>query len=87
MVAPYTEPGWAPLFLLARAVVTEVGGAICHGAIVAREYGIPAVVGVQGASTAIHDGDEITVDGNEGTVTLGRGAKDRNVKTMQVDAA
>jgi len=69
LVAPYTEPGWAPLFLLAGGLVMEVGGAICHGAIVAREYGIPAVVGVKGAAAAIKDGDRITVDGNAGTVT------------------
>ncbi|MDP2807709.1 MAG: PEP-utilizing enzyme [bacterium] len=47
----------------------EVGGSICHGAIVAREYGIPAVVGVKGATSLIKDGDTITVDGDEGTVT------------------
>gem|GEM_PF-70998 len=70
LVAPYTEPGWAPLFLLARAVVMEVGGAICHGAIVAREYGIPAVVGVKGALAAIKDGQTITVDGSRGEVRL-----------------
>ncbi len=68
LVAPYTEPGWAPLFLLARALVMEVGGSICHGAIVAREYGIPAVVGVRGATELIRDGDEITVDGDRGVV-------------------
>lgn len=68
LVAPYTEPGWAPLFLLARALVMEVGGAVCHGAIVAREYGIPAVVGVKGAISSIRDGQEITVDGNRGEI-------------------
>lgn len=68
LVAPYAEPGWAPLFLLARAVVMEVGGSLCHGAIVAREYGIPAVVGVPGAIGRIQDGDVITVDGDRGEV-------------------
>lgn len=68
LVAPYTEPGWAPLFLLAKALVMEVGGAVCHGAIVAREYGIPAVVGVKGALAAIKDGQTITVDGTKGEV-------------------
>ncbi len=68
LVAPYTEPGWAPLFLLARALVMEVGGAVCHGAIVAREYGIPAVVGAKGALAAIKDGQEIMVDGTKGEV-------------------
>ncbi len=70
LVAPYTEPGWAPLFLLARAVVMEVGGAVCHGAIVAREYGIPAVVGATGATAAIRDGDRIIVDGDAGSVEI-----------------
>ncbi len=70
LVAPYTEPGWAPLFLLAKGLVMEVGGALCHGAIVAREYGIPAVVGVNGATARIKDGDEITVDGNSGEVVI-----------------
>ncbi|MRR10772.1 pyruvate, water dikinase, partial [bacterium] len=68
LVAPYAEPGWAPLFLLARAVVMEVGGSLCHGAIVAREYGIPAVVGLPGATGRIKDGDVITVDGDRGEV-------------------
>ncbi|MBU1576174.1 MAG: hypothetical protein KJ869_03080 [Candidatus Edwardsbacteria bacterium] len=70
LVAPYTEPGWAPLFLLAKALVMEVGGALCHGAIVAREYGIPAVVGVNRATKEIKDGDEIMVDGNSGEVRI-----------------
>lgn len=70
LVAPYTEPGWAPLFLLARALVMEVGGAVCHGAIVAREYGIPAVVGVKGALGCIRDGQRIVVDGTRGEVIL-----------------
>ncbi|MDO9026509.1 MAG: PEP-utilizing enzyme, partial [bacterium] len=70
LVAPFTEPGWAPLFLLSKALVMEVGGSICHGAIVAREYGIPAVVGVKGASVLIKDGDIITVDGDAGEVIL-----------------
>ncbi|MBP7868153.1 MAG: hypothetical protein KA419_19660 [Acidobacteria bacterium] len=70
LVAPYTEPGWAPIFLLAGGLVMDVGGAVCHGAIVAREYGIPAVVGAGGATRLIRDGDEITVDGDRGEVRL-----------------
>ena len=70
LVAPYAEPGWAPLFLLAAGVVMEVGGRLCHGAIVAREYGIPAVVGVREATLRIRDGDVISVDGNLGEVRL-----------------
>jgi pyruvate,water dikinase len=68
LVAPTTEPGWAPLFLLAGGLVMEVGGAICHGAIVAREYGIPAVVGARGATSLIQDGETITVDGYRGEI-------------------
>lgn len=71
LVAPYTEPGWAPIFLLAGGLVMDVGGAACHGAIVAREYGIPAVVGTRGATRSIRDGDTITVDGDRGEVRLG----------------
>jgi len=70
LVAPHTDPGWTPLFLTAKALVMEVGGTACHGAIVAREYGIPAVVGVKGAIRAIRNGDEIMVDGDEGKVFL-----------------
>jgi phosphohistidine swiveling domain-containing protein len=75
LVAPYTEPGWAPLFLLSKALVMEVGGSICHGAIVAREYGIPAVVGAKGAMERIKDGDMITVDGDSGEVIISENLK------------
>ncbi|MFI6504743.1 PEP/pyruvate-binding domain-containing protein [Nonomuraea typhae] len=71
LVCPSTDPGWTPLFLNAAAVVTETGGMISHGTTVAREYGIPAVVGVAGATTRIHDGQLITVDGSRGTISLG----------------
>jgi pyruvate,water dikinase len=70
LVAPSTDPGWAPLFLTAAGLVTETGGTMSHGAIVAREYGIPAVVGVIGATERIRSGQHITVDGTMGTVTL-----------------
>jgi pyruvate,water dikinase len=56
LVAPSTDPGWTPMFLRARAVVMEVGGYLSHGAIVAREYGIPAVVNVQGVMKTLKDG-------------------------------
>ncbi len=69
LVAPSTDPGWTPLFLQAAGLVMEVGGAMAHGAIVAREYGLPAVVGVAGATTHIRTGQQITVDGSAGTVT------------------
>lgn len=70
LVAPSTDPGWTPLFLTAGGLVTETGGAMSHGAIVAREYGIPAVVGVAGATTRMHTGQSVTVDGTTGVVTF-----------------
>lgn len=70
LVAPHTDPGWTPLFLVCKALVTEVGGFLSHGATVAREYGIPAVVNVKGATAQIHTGDFIRVDGTGGRITL-----------------
>ncbi len=70
LVAPSTDPGWTPLFLKAAGLVMEVGGAMAHGAIVAREYGLPAVVGVAGATERIATGSRITVDGTAGTVVI-----------------
>lgn len=70
LVAPSTDPGWTPLFLTAGGLVMEMGGSMSHGAVVAREYGIPAVVGVPDATTKITTGQLITVDGAAGTVTL-----------------
>jgi len=71
LVAPLTNPVWTPLFALAAAVVTESGGILSHGAIVAREYGIPAVMGVDGATELLRDGMVVTVDGTRGLVTPG----------------
>jgi phosphohistidine swiveling domain-containing protein len=68
LVAPSTDPGWTPLFLRAAALVTEVGGYLSHGAIVAREFGIPAVVNVPDALTLIRDGEPVLVDGDSGQV-------------------
>jgi len=68
LVAPSTDPGWTPLFLTAGGLVMEMGGPNSHGAVVAREYGIPAVVGVPDATSLIATGQRITVDGGEGTV-------------------
>ncbi|CAJ36499.1 phosphoenolpyruvate synthase [Methanocella arvoryzae] len=70
LVAPYTDPGWTPLFSSARGLVTEVGGMMTHGSVVAREYGIPAVVGVEGATRLIKDGSRIRVDGTRGYVQV-----------------
>ncbi|MDT7786735.1 MAG: rifampicin phosphotransferase [Pseudonocardiales bacterium] len=69
LVAPSTDPGWTPLFLTAGGLVMEMGGSNSHGAVVAREYGIPAVVGVREAVTRIKTGERITVDGSTGAVT------------------
>lgn len=70
LVAPSTDPAWTPLFLRASAVVMETGGIISHGAIVAREYGIPAVVNVSGVMELISEGQTIEVDGDEGKIVL-----------------
>lgn len=70
LVAPSTDPAWTPLFALASAVVTEVGGILSHGAIVAREYGIPAVMGVRGITAALSTGQVVQVDGNRGRVQV-----------------
>jgi rifampicin phosphotransferase len=68
LVAPSTDPGWTPLFMTAGALVMEMGGVISHGAVVAREFGIPAVVGVPDATTRLRTGQTVTVDGAAGTV-------------------
>lgn len=68
LVTPSTDPGWTPLFLTAGALVMEMGGVISHGAVVAREYGIPAVVGVPDATTRLRTGQRVTVDGAAGTI-------------------
>ena len=68
LVAPSTDPGWTPLFLTAGGLVMEMGGSNSHGAVVAREYGIPAVVGVPDATLRLSTGQKITVDGGAGTV-------------------
>jgi rifampicin phosphotransferase len=70
LVAPSTDPGWTPLFLTAGGLVMEMGGPNSHGAVVAREYGIPAVVGVADATTRIKTGEEITLDGASGVVRM-----------------
>jgi phosphohistidine swiveling domain-containing protein len=70
LVAPSTDPGWTPLFLTAGGLVMEMGGSNSHGAVVAREYGIPAVVGVPEATHKIETGQLIIVDGAAGLVSL-----------------
>ena len=70
LVTQATDPGWTPIFPLVSGLVLEIGGQLSHGAIVAREYGIPAVLNVQGAMRRIRDGQVITVDGNTGRVFM-----------------
>ncbi len=70
LVCPTTTPAWTPLFPKAAGLVTDIGGILAHGSIVAREYGIPAVLGLKDATKRIADGQRITVDGDMGTVTL-----------------
>lgn len=69
LVCAFTNPAWTPLFALAGAVVTDAGGAASHAAIVAREYGIPAVMGTGTATRLLRDGERVSVDGTRGTVT------------------
>ena len=70
LVTTYTDPSWTPLFLAIKGLVTEVGGLMTHGAVIAREYGLPAVVGVEHATRLIRDGQRIRVHGTEGCVEI-----------------
>jgi len=70
LVAEFTDPGWTPLFINASGLILEVGGALTHGAVVAREYGIPAVVGVREATTRLQSGQHVRVDGKRGIVEI-----------------
>ena len=74
LIATYITPAWSPLLGIAGAVVTDTGGALSHGSIVAREYGIPAVMGTNNATKVIQDGQIVTVDGNRGLVLTERSA-------------
>jgi pyruvate,water dikinase len=70
LVVRTTTAPWTPLFATVAAVVTDAGGVLCHAAVVAREYGIPAVVGTGRGTSAIRDGDRVEVDGDAGTVRV-----------------
>jgi pyruvate,water dikinase len=70
LVCPGTDPAWTPLFLTAGGLITEVGGMMTHGSVVAREYGIPAVVGVHQATARLKDGQRIRVDGTTGKIAI-----------------
>ncbi|PGD11968.1 phosphoenolpyruvate synthase [Bacillus wiedmannii] len=70
LVTAFTDPGWTPLFVSIKGLVTEVGGLMTHGAVIAREYGLPAVVGVENATKRIKDGQRIRVHGTEGYIEM-----------------
>lgn len=70
LITPFTDPSWTPLFVSIKGLVTEVGGLMTHGAVIAREYGLPAVIGVENATTRIQDGDHIRVNGTEGYIEI-----------------
>jgi pyruvate,water dikinase len=70
LVTRQTDPGWGPVFPLISGLVIERGGMLSHGAIIAREFGIPSVVGVQGATSRIAHGARVRVDGDRGVVRI-----------------
>ena len=70
LVTAYTDPSWTPLFVAIAGLVTEVGGLMTHGAVIAREYGLPAVVGVEHATRLIRDGQRIRLHGTDGYVEI-----------------
>ena len=70
LVTKFTDPGWTPLFVSVKGLVTEVGGLMTHGSVIAREYGIPAVVGVENVTKLVQDGQRIRVNGTEGYVEI-----------------
>ena len=70
LVCTYTDPEWTPLFALAAGVVVDTGGTLSHAAIVAREYGIPAVLATGDATLKLKDGDMILVNASDGTVSI-----------------
>jgi pyruvate,water dikinase len=70
LVTPFTDPSWTPVFVTIKGLVTEVGGMMTHGAVVAREYGLPAVVSVENATGLIRDGQTIRINGTDGFVEL-----------------
>ena len=70
IVCPSSNPSWVPVFAIAGGLVTNTGGVISHAAVVAREFGLPAVVGTVDATTRIADGRSVEIDGTRGTVRL-----------------
>lgn len=70
LVTTFTDPSWTPVFVAIKGLVTEIGGMMTHGAVVAKEYGLPAVVGVENATKRIKDGQRIRINGTEGFVEI-----------------
>jgi pyruvate,water dikinase len=70
LVVPYTDSGWSPLLAQVGGLIAEVGGRLSHGAIVAREYGIPAVMDIHNATKLLQDGQRVRLDGTRGTVEI-----------------
>ena len=70
LVCPSTDPAWVPLFVNAKALVMETGGVLSHGAIVAREFGLPAVAGLPGIHRQLHTGQHLRVDGTSGKIGI-----------------
>jgi len=66
LVAPATDPSWTPLFTLAAGVIVEIGGVLSHASTIAREYGLPALANVKGATRILHDGDWVRLDASAG---------------------
>ena len=85
LVAPMTSPDWVPTMRRAAAIVTDGGGMTCHAAIVSRELGVPAVVGARNATTVLRDGELVTVDGAQGTVTEGAQAAPVSISAPAAD--
>ncbi|MCX7597070.1 MAG: PEP-utilizing enzyme, partial [Fischerella sp.] len=70
LVVPYTDSGWAPMLVRAGGLISEAGGRLSHGAILAREYGIPAVMDVHNATWMLQDGQKVRIDGTRGIVEI-----------------
>lgn len=71
LITTFTDPSWTPLFVSIKGLVTEVGGLMTHGAVIAREYGLPAIVGIEKTTKLIKDGEWIRVNGTEGYLEIG----------------
>jgi phosphoenolpyruvate synthase/pyruvate phosphate dikinase len=70
LVVPYTDSGWAPLLVRAKGIIADAGGRLSHGAILAREYGIPAIMDVRNATWVLQDGQRVRIDGSRGIVEI-----------------